>query len=85
MAQSRLPLPDGWFDERRRKEILEASIAELGLDVRTCNGLENDGILFVRDLLQRTLAQIEELPNFGGKTVARIQAVLRKHGLELRT
>lgn len=84
MARSRIPLPDGWFDERRQKQMLDATTADLGLDVRTCNGLENDGILFVRQLLERTPAQLQELPNFGAVTVERIEAVLKKYGFHLK-
>lgn len=84
MAKTRIPIDVDWENQRRRDALLECSVAELGLDVRTLNALEDHGILFVKQLVNCESKDLEQIPNFGPKTLNRIQKLLTQHGLGLR-
>jgi DNA-directed RNA polymerase alpha subunit len=58
-------------------------IAELELPARVENGLRNDNILFVGDLIQRTEVDILRTPNLGRGSVNMIKRELAKLGLQL--
>lgn len=83
MARTRIPLDSNWLAEQRRLEVLKSAVAELDLDLRTVNGLEEVGVLYVKELVQMTRAELKRVPNFGDKSVDRITAVLDKHGLAI--
>lgn len=83
-ARTRIRLDPEWVVEQRRVRALESAVAELDLDLRIINGLEEAGILYVRELVEATRPKLNEIPNFGGKSVDRIIRVLGEHGLTIR-
>jgi DNA-directed RNA polymerase alpha subunit len=83
-ARTRIPLNQGWVTEQRRMKALASAVAELDLDLRTVNGLEEVGVLYVRELVELSRAELNKIPNFGGKSVERIIRVLGEHGLRIR-
>lgn len=84
MARTRIPLDQEWKAEQRRSELLASAVAELELDLRTVNGLEEVGVLYVRELVELTRTELEKIPNFGAKSVERIISTLGQHGLAIR-
>lgn len=83
MARTRIPIDQAWEKEQRRIAILSSSIAELQFDLRTVNGLEAVGVLYVSQLVRLTREELQEIPNFGDKSVERILRLLDEHGLHL--
>lgn len=62
------------------QEKLETNLSETGLKVRTCNMLEEGGILTVEDLLNKRPKQLLEIPNFGEKTLVEVYQMLEGLG-----
>ena len=85
MARTRIPLDRQLVAEQKKAKMLASAVAELELDVRTVNGLEEVGVLYVSELIQLTNAELEAIPNFGSKSVERIIQVLGEHGLAIRS
>ena len=79
MAVTRIPIPD-WAKTQKTDNRLELSLAEIDLDVRTVNCLEDEGIFTVQNLLERTPKQLLEIANLGEKTLGTIYAALEKIG-----
>lgn len=84
MARTRIPVNQAWVTEQKKTEMLASAVAELELDVRTVNGLEAIGVLYVNELVKLTRAELERIPNFGDKSVERIIRLLGEHGLTIR-
>ncbi|WP_353620914.1 DNA-directed RNA polymerase subunit alpha C-terminal domain-containing protein [Rhodopirellula sp. JC639] len=85
MARTRIPLDREWVAEQKKTELLASAVAELDLDVRTVNGLEEVGVLYVRELVELTRGELARIPNFGTRSVERIIQVLGEHGLAIRS
>jgi DNA-directed RNA polymerase subunit alpha len=83
-AKTRIPLDPVWEMEQQRTKALASAVAELELDLRTVNGLEESGVLYVSELVELTRAELNKIPNFGDKSVERIIRVLGQHGLGIR-
>lgn len=60
---------------------LDKSIEELELSVRSFNCLEAAGIKTIRDLVQKTEAEMLKYRNFGRKSLSEIKNILREMGL----
>jgi hypothetical protein len=65
------------------QRTLDTPINELPISVRVHNCLINLGIVTVRDLLQKTEADLRRCPNFGGVSLRELKSVLDSMGLEL--
>lgn len=63
---------------------MDASIDELALTTRAHNGLLNDNILTVGQLVAMEERELLRLPNFGKKSLAEIVQALAEHGLTLK-
>ncbi len=61
--------------------ILDKSIEELELSVRSFNCLEAAGIKTIRDLVQKTESEMLKYRNFGRKSLSEIKAILKGHNL----
>ncbi len=61
--------------------VLNKSIDELDLSVRSANCLKNANIHNLRDLVARTEKDMLETKNFGRKSLEEVQGVLREYGL----
>lgn len=64
-------------------DILDRSIDDLELSLRTANCLEFAGIKTVRQLVGKYEAELLKIRNFGRKSLKEIKAVLAESGLEL--
>jgi DNA-directed RNA polymerase subunit alpha len=74
--------PEGELPENLA-EILNRSVDELELSVRSANCLKNAGIRTIRDLVQKTEKDMLETKNFGRKSLNEIKDILRPMGLSL--
>jgi len=73
------------IDKEREKlnENLNRSVEELELSVRSYNCLKNAEIRTIRDLVQRTEADMLKTKNFGRKSLNEIKEILAEMGLSL--
>jgi DNA-directed RNA polymerase subunit alpha len=60
-------------------------VNELDLSMRIINYLENDDIVYIGDLVQKTDGEILRIPNFGRKALREIKELLAQMGLRLGT
>ncbi len=77
---TRIPLSRADEEARMRQERLDLSIAEIDLQVRTTNCLEEKGILTVRDLLNSNPETLLSISNFGEKTLEEVYLALDRLG-----
>jgi DNA-directed RNA polymerase subunit alpha len=84
MAVTRIPIPD-WAKTQKIDDRIELSLAEIDLDIRTVNCLEERGIFTVRNLLECTPKQLLEIQNLGEKTLETIYVALEKIGFHRTT
>lgn len=63
-------------------EILNRSVEELELSVRSYNCLKNANIQTIRDLVQKTEAEMLRTKNFGRKSLNEIKEILGRLGLQ---
>jgi len=61
--------------------LLDTSVEELELSVRSANCLKNAGIRTLRELVQKTEKDMLETKNFGRKSLNEIKEILREKGL----
>lgn len=77
---TRIPLSRADEEARLKQDRLELSIAEIDLQVRTTNCLEEKGIFTVRDLLNSKPETLLSIANFGEKTLEEVYQALAKLG-----
>lgn len=82
MSKTRIPLSEVEEANRKLKEKLELSTAEIGLTVRTTNCLEERGIFTVRDLLHTPPDELLNISNFGEKTLEEVYKALEGIGFK---
>ncbi len=63
-------------------ENLFRSVAELELSVRSANCLQNAGIKYIGELVQKTEGEMLKTKNFGRKSLNEIKEILREMGLD---
>jgi DNA-directed RNA polymerase subunit alpha len=63
------------------QEVLNRSVEELELSVRSYNCLKNANIQTIGDLVQKTEAEMLRTKNFGRKSLNEIKEILGGHGL----
>lgn len=63
-------------------ENLFRSVAELELSVRSANCLQNAGIKYIGELVQKTEAEMLKTKNFGRKSLNEIREILHEMGLD---
>jgi len=66
-----------------QEEYLDRSIEELELSVRSYNCLKSANIISIRDLVQKTEAEMLKTKNFGRKSLNEIKEILMGMGLQL--
>ena len=69
--------------DARLNEILYKSVDELELSVRAANCLENAGIRYIGELVQRSEGEMLKTKNFGRKSLNEIKDLLAEMGLHL--
>jgi DNA-directed RNA polymerase subunit alpha len=78
--------PDASADQPRSglgNENLDKSVEELELSVRSYNCLKNANIRTIRELVQKTEAEMLKTKNFGRKSLNEIKEILHTMGLSL--
>ncbi len=63
-------------------ENLFRNVSELELSVRSANCLQNAGIKYIGELVQRTEAEMLKTKNFGRKSLNEIKEILHEMGLD---
>ena len=69
-------------EESKKEKVLEMSIEELELSVRSFNCLKRAGIATVEDLTNKTEADMMKVRNLGKKSFDEVTAKLRALGLD---
>ncbi len=69
--------------EQRFMEKLDRTVDELELSVRSANCLQNAGIRYIGELIQRTEMDMLKTKNFGRKSLNEIKDILSTMGLHL--
>jgi DNA-directed RNA polymerase subunit alpha len=85
-AFGELPIPEGEEEEPLSPEVLEklrTPVADLELSVRSANCLREAKIKTIADLVQKTEAEMLKYRNFGKKSLAEVQNLLKGMGLSL--
>lgn len=77
---TRIPISKADEQARLMRERLDLSTAEIGLQVRTTNCLEEKGIFTVRDLLNSRPETLLTIANFGEKTLEEVYQALERLG-----
>ena len=72
-------------EEDKKEKILEMTIEELDLSVRSYNCLKRAGINTVEELVQRDEDEMMKVRNLGRKSLEEVQQKLSALGLSLRT
>ncbi len=75
------PVPSASVEDEGLELVLNKSIDELDLSVRSANCLKNANIHTLRDLVARSEKDMLETKNFGRKSLEEVQDVLRENGL----
>lgn len=68
----------------QKNDILEKSIHDLELTVRSTRCLENEQIHTIGDLIKNTAWELRRIPNMGAHSVKNIEESLSKFGLKLK-
>ena len=71
-------------EETKKEKVLEMTIEELDMSVRSFNCLKRAGIDTVEDLINRTEEDMIKVRNLGKKSLEEVIAKLHSLGLELR-
>ena len=71
-------------EESKKEKVLEMTIEELELSVRSFNCLKRAGISTVEDLTNKTDAEMMKVRNLGKKSLDEVKAKLEELGLGLR-
>ncbi|MBQ3351064.1 MAG: DNA-directed RNA polymerase subunit alpha [Thermoguttaceae bacterium] len=77
---TRVPLRPEIVAHEELQRKLKLSTAEIGLQLRTTNCLEEQGIFTVRDLLQSSRERLLSISNFGEKTLNEVYDALERIG-----
>ncbi len=71
-------------EEDKKEKVLEMTVEELDLSVRSYNCLKRAGINTVEELTQRTEEDMMKVRNLGKKSLEEVQSKLAELGLSLR-
>jgi DNA-directed RNA polymerase subunit alpha len=82
-ADDEAPVAEAVTVDARVNESLYKSVDELELSVRAANCLENAGIRYIGELVNRSESEMLKTKNFGRKTLNEIKDILAEMGLHL--
>lgn len=74
----------GLMPQQPSFELLNKSIHDLELTVRSTNALITHKIIMIRDLVDTTPAKLRSFQNIGQRSFIEIKTVLQEHGLTLK-
>ena len=77
------PVKEKDEEKEKLRELLERSVDELELSVRSHNCLKNANIRSIGELVQKTESEILKTKNFGRKSLNEIKEILQQMGLTL--
>ena len=77
------PVKEKDEEKEKLRELLERSVDELELSVRSHNCLKNANIRTIGELVQKTESEILKTKNFGRKSLNEIKEILSSMGLSL--
>ena len=77
------PVKERDEEQEKLREMLERSVDELELSVRSHNCLKNANIRTIGELVQKTESEILKTKNFGRKSLNEIKEILQQMGLTL--
>ena len=77
------PIKERDEEKEKLRELLERSVDELELSVRSHNCLKNANIRTIGELVQKTESEILKTKNFGRKSLNEIKEILQQMGLTL--
>lgn len=72
-------------DDKGKEKVLEMTIEELDLSVRSFNCLKRAGINTVEDLINKTTEDMMKVRNLGRKSLEEVLAKLKELGLQLNS
>ncbi|HOJ46309.1 MAG: DNA-directed RNA polymerase subunit alpha [Bacillota bacterium] len=72
-------------EEKEKDKVLEMSIEELDLSVRSFNCLKRAGINTVEELIKKTEEDMMKVRNLGKKSLEEVKSKLAEYGLSLRS
>jgi DNA-directed RNA polymerase subunit alpha len=72
-------------EEEEKDKILDMTIEELDLSVRSYNCLKRAGINTVEELIQKTVEDMMKVRNLGKKSLEEVENKLASLGLSLRS
>jgi len=72
-------------EEKEKDKVLEMSIEELDLSVRSFNCLKRAGINTVEELIKNTEEDMMKVRNLGKKSLEEVKSKLAEYGLSLRS
>lgn len=55
---------------------LDYEIGDIQLSIRTHNCMQNEGIIYIKDLLEYTIDDLKKMKNMGSKTIKELQSML---------
>lgn len=76
-------LPEPVIEQEKINENLYRTVDELELSVRSANCLQNAGIKYIGELVQKSEAEMLKTKNFGRKSLNEIKEILSEMGLGL--
>ena len=82
LAAIAVPSVLGYVEEAKKEKVLEMSIEELELSVRSFNCLKRAGIATVEDLINKSEADMMKVRNLGKKSLDEVIAKLHSLGLD---
>jgi DNA-directed RNA polymerase subunit alpha len=77
------PVTEQDEEKERLRDLLDRSVDELELSVRSHNCLKNANIRSIGELVQKTESEILKTKNFGRKSLNEIKEILQQMGLTL--
>lgn len=77
------PVSEKDEEKEKLRELLERTVDELELSVRSHNCLKNANIRTIGELVQKTESEILKTKNFGRKSLNEIKEILQQMGLTL--
>lgn len=80
IMSTRVPLRPEIVAQEELQRKLKLSTAEIGLQLRTTNCLEDQGIFTVQDLLNSSRDRLLSISNFGEKTLNEVYDALERIG-----
>jgi len=76
-------MPEPQIEQEKLNDNLYRTVDELELSVRSANCLQNAGIKYIGELVQKTEAEMLKTKNFGRKSLNEIKEILTEMGLGL--